>query len=80
MLRYLEVVIVPYVEATRQSLGLKPDHCALAIFDVFAAHRCHSVLEALSDNHIKYTFVPASCTGELQPLDLTFNAAFKREL
>ena len=56
------------------------DQCALAISDVFAAHRCESVLEALKKHHIKYTFVPASCTGKLQPLDLTFNAAFKREL
>ena len=80
MLRYVEVVIAPYVEATRQSLGLQPDHCALAIFDVFAAHRCNSVLEALNKHHVKYTFVPASCTGELQPPDLTFNAAFKRVL
>ena len=80
MLRYVEVVIAQYVEATRQSLGLQPDHCALAIFDVFAAHRCNSVLEALNKHHIKYTFVPAICTGDLQPLDLTFNAAFKREM
>ena len=80
MLRYVEVVIAQFVEATKQSLGLQPDHCALAIFDVFAAHRCNSVLEALNKHHIKYTFVPASCTGEIQPLDRTFNAAFKREM
>ena len=81
MLRYIDVVIIaPYVEATRQSLCLLADQCAREIFDVFAAHRCESVLEALKKHHIKYTFVPTSCTGELQPLDLTFNAAFKREL
>lgn len=57
---------------------LKP--LEFAIFDVFTACRCNSVLEALSDNHIKYTFVPAICTGELQPLDLTFNSASKQEL
>ena len=80
MLQYVGAVIVPYVEATREALGLQPDHCAVAIFDVFTAHRCDSVLEALNKHHIKYTFVPASCTGDLQPHDLTFNAAFKREL
>ena len=53
MLRYIEVVIAPYAVATRCSLGLQPDHCALAIFDVFAAHRCNSVLEALNKHHIK---------------------------
>ena len=53
MLHYIEVVIAPYAEATRSSLDLQPDHCALAIFDVFAAHRCNSVLEALNKHHIK---------------------------
>ena len=81
MLCYIGVVIIaPYVEATRQSLGLPADQCPRAIFHVFAAHCCESVLEALKKHHIKYTFVPVSCTGELQPLDLTFNAAFKQEL
>ena len=63
MHHYVQVVIATYVEATKQSLGLQPDHCALAIFYVFTAHRCDSVLEALNKHHIKYTFVPASCTG-----------------
>ena len=81
MLRYIDVVIIAqYVEATRESLCLPADQCARAIIDAFTAHRCESVLEALKKHHIKYTFVPASCMGELQPLDLTFNAAFKREL
>ena len=50
---------------------------ALAIFDVFAAHRCASVLQKLASNHIHQVFVPASCTGELQPLDLSVNDEFK---
>ena len=31
-------------------------------------------------NNIKCCFIPASCTGELQPLDLTVNQVFKQEL
>ena len=31
-------------------------------------------------NKIQRVFVPAGCTRELQPLDITVNAAFKREL
>ena len=48
-----------------------------SVFDVFAAHRCSSVLQRLSAHHIHQISVPASCTGELQPLDLSVNDKFK---
>ena len=80
MIRYIEEVIAPYVRVVRESLGLSENHPALAVFDVFAAHRSQSVLDSLKTHHIKYVFVPAGCTGELQPLDLTFNDPFKREM
>ena len=80
MIRYIEEVIAPYVRVVRESLGLSENHPALAVFDVFAAHRSQSVLDSLKTHHIKYVFVPAGCTGELQPLDLTFNEPFKREM
>ena len=44
------------------------------------SHQLHSLADALERNHIKCCFVPASCTGELQPLDLTVNQVFKKEL
>ena len=47
MLHFIDCVIVPYVQTTRESLGLDKDHFALALFDVFASHRCESVLQAL---------------------------------
>ena len=80
MLHFIDCVLVPYVQTTRESLGLEKDHFALALFDVFASHRCESVLQALEKNNIKCCFIPASCTGELQPLDLTVNQVFKQEL
>lgn len=77
MLDFLDHVIIPYVAATRSKHGLADDHPALAVFDVFAAHRCSSVLKKLQDNHIHQVFVPAGCTGELQPLDVSVNEEFK---
>ena len=44
---------------------------------MFATDRCDSVLKKLSSNNIHQVFVPASCTGELQPLDLSVNYEFK---
>ena len=80
MLEFLDKIIIPYVDNTRQCLELSDDFRAVAIFDVFAAHRCQSVLDRLESSNIKPVFVPAGCTGELQPLDITVNDAFKREL
>ena len=45
MLEFLDCVIVPYVNSTKAKLELLEDRVALAIFDVFAAHRCASVLK-----------------------------------
>ncbi|KAI8516327.1 hypothetical protein Bbelb_049080 [Branchiostoma belcheri] len=67
--RYADKVPIPYVTAQREALGLSEDQPALAIFDVFKAHRCPELLAKLKENHIHAVFVPASCTGELQPLD-----------
>ena len=50
---------------------------ALAIFDVFQAHRCDSVLGKLHHHHIYQVFVPAGCTRELQPLNVSVNEEFK---
>ena len=80
MLRYIDDILVPYIKATKKKLGLDDSQFALAIFDVFASHWCETILDALERNHIKCCFVPASCTGELQPLDLTVNQVFKKEL
>lgn len=78
MLEYLDNVIIPYVTETRKKLELADDHPALVLFDVFAAHRCDSVLAKLKSHNIHQVFVPASCTGELQPLDVGFNQDFKQ--
>ena len=70
MLEYTDKVIVPYVVKERNRLELADDQPALAIFDVFAAHCRSSVLAKLQSNNIHKVFVPAGCTGELQPLDV----------
>ena len=65
MLEYLDCVTIPYVVETRNALDLPEDQPALAIFDLFATHRCSSVLEKLQCNNIHQVFIPACCTGKL---------------
>ena len=71
MLEFIDKVLVPYVNQTREKLQLASNHPALALFDVFAAHRCDSVLGKLRQHHIHQVFIPAGCTGQLQPLDVS---------
>lgn len=47
---------------------------------MFAAHRSEKVLSALKKVNIRYVFVPAGCTDELQPLDQTVNKKYKELL
>ena len=77
MLEYIDQVLVPYVSHTRQKPELADDHPALTIFDVFRAHHCDYFLRILHTHNIHEVFVPAGCTGELQPLNLCVNEEFK---
>ena len=79
MLHFLDHIIIPYVEQQREQLQ-QPDQAALVIFDVYAAHRTEAVIQKLLDNNIRYTKVPAACTDQLQPLDLSLNKEYKNSL
>ena len=79
MLHFLDHIIIPYVEQQREQLQ-QPDQAAPVIFDVYAAHRTEAVIQKLLDNNIRYTKVPAACTDQLQPLDLSLNKEYKNSL
>ena len=76
-LRYAEKILIPHFERAQDRLDLPADQWGLAIFDLFRAHQCDSFTKLLHQHHIRSKFVLASCTGELQPLDLSGNKQFK---
>jgi hypothetical protein len=78
MLRYFDEVIIPYVDKTRSNMPLGREQPALLICDVFAAHRTEAVREKIAENNLKLVYVPPSCTGELQPLDVSIDDPFKK--
>ena len=70
ILEFVDGVLIPYVNTTRGSLSLPTEVKVIAVFNVFAAHRCASFLDKLHAANFKTCFIPAECTGLLQPLDI----------
>lgn len=64
-LRFINNIIIPYVEETQAEKGLSPSHQALAIFDVFRSQTIDEVYELLEENHISVVLVPSNCTDKL---------------
>ena len=61
-LKYLDEVIIPYVEAERERLGVGKKQAAQLIQDVFKDQMTAPVLKRLEDNNIVLTKVPANLT------------------
>lgn len=77
MLQYVENILVPYFVNTKKQLKLPEEQKTIVLMDVFAVHRTDKFLSALKAHHIIPVFLPASCTGELQPLELHGNRELK---
>ncbi len=77
MIKYLEVIIVPFVIKTRENLGVSQSQPALAIFDHFKGQLTGSITTALEQKNIHSVLIPPSCTDKLQPMDVSVNRAAK---
>ena len=69
MMGYLHNILIPYVNATRDSLKLSKTHPAVVIFDTFKGQTTPSFLDSLEENNILVVEIPPNCTDRLQPLD-----------
>ena len=74
---YIKKVIVPFVQRKKDELKLNSSQRALCIIDGFRAHCTSDVVNLLDRHGIDVVYVPANCTGELQPLDLSVNKSVK---
>lgn len=80
MKRYLEKIVIPFLERKRKALNLSPSHPALAIFDCFRGQTTPEFYRVLKQHNIAYVIVPANCTDKLQPIDVSINKPLKDEL
>ena len=77
MIKYIDKIIVPFVDRKREELGLEDDHAALAVFDHFKGQLTDKIRECLERNHIHSVLIPAVYTGKLQPMDISVNKVVK---
>ena len=76
MIQYIIHIILPYVEAMRESLG-EEDAPALVIMDNFKGQITSKLLE---ENSIHTCILPPNTTDLLQPMDLSVNKPAKEFL
>ena len=80
MLQYIQDIIIPFVNETRQNIGADEKQPALAIFDHFKGQMTERVIQKLEDNYLHSVLIPANYTGLLQPMDVSVNKVVKSYL
>ena len=80
MVRYIERIIVPFVNERRAKLKLPKSQSALAILDCFKGQTIPKVKALLGRHHVRVVIVPANCTNKLQPLETFINKPFKEAM
>jgi len=77
MIQFVDNVSIPYIDDIPLS---EKSETAVAIFDVYKAHRGDKLLNHLKANDIIPLFVSAAWTDKLQPLNLSVNREYKEIL
>ncbi len=77
MKEYFDKVLLPYFKRIKAARNLPEAQQSLVIFDCYKVHQTEEVINHLKTKNCQVKFVPASCTGDLQPLDVSGNQVFK---
>lgn len=67
MLEWLDQQLIPILDG-------QP---TLLVIDLFQGHRTAEVLNIFKANDVAVSLIPGSCTGHVQPLDISINRPFK---
>jgi hypothetical protein len=73
MRKYVFEVLVPFLGARRRELGLPAGFPAVWIIDCWSVHIGEEFRDFMAEKHpeIRLLYVPANCTGRMQPADLS---------
>ena len=80
MKRYLEKILIPFIEEQRTVLKLKSTHRALVLADGFKGQNTEEFIAVLEKHNISFVKIPPNCTDKLQPLDVSVNKSMKNEM
>ena len=82
MQNFIITILAPYFESVKVRLGLLHAQCSLWLINCWSVHQSEEFLTWMAVNHdtIIILFVPAGCTGLLQPSDVGFQHVFKHSL
>ena len=75
MIQYVENIIVPFVNRTRDLLG--EEKSALIIMDNFKGQVTQKMTTLLENHHIHTCLLPPNTTDRLQPMDISVNKPAK---
>lgn len=82
MQNFVNTILAPYFESIKVRLGLPHAQCSLWLINCWSVHRSEEFLTWMVVNHdtIIILFVPAGCTGLLQPSDVGFQRIYSSTL
>ena len=78
--RYIDLILLPFINRKCQELKLAESHPALVLFDCFKGQTTEDVQQMLLENNIHSVQIPANCTDKLQPMDVSINKPMKNEI
>ena len=77
MKRYIERIVIPFVDLKRKELMLAKSHPALVLFDCFRGQTTDAIELMLKESHIVSVLIPPNFTDKLQPMDVSINKPVK---
>ena len=80
MIQYVQNIVVPFIEQTRESLREDEDKAAVVIIDNFKSQVTPALTELLERHHIHSCLIPPKTTDRLQPMDIVVNKPTKAPL
>jgi hypothetical protein len=72
-----EEILLKWLKYIWQSLKFAEEDQPVIILDKCPVHTKKTVIDYMNNREIKHFFIPAGCTGYLQPLDVSINKPFK---